>query len=108
MLKNVDAKLLALNGEVAVENGKEVVMSQILIDALMDSTIGGKSVTGQQKLERYNLARDVQKGGLVDFKPEELALLKELVGIKYTPIVVGQFYPWADNSEPTLSECKSA
>jgi hypothetical protein len=111
MLKNVDEKLLGLNGKIAIENGKEILISQIIVDALMDSSIGSQTVTGQQKMERYNLAREVQKGGLIEFKAEDLALLKELVGIKYTPLVVGQFYPWVDSDnveKPKLNKVQSA
>jgi len=92
MLKNIDEKLLALDGNVILDNGKEISIKDILIDALMDNSAESNSITGDQKLDRYLLAIKCKQGGEIDFTPEQIVTFKKLIGVKYPPLVVGQLF----------------
>jgi hypothetical protein len=44
----------------------------------------------KEKLRRYALARKIRAGGDVKLKPEEIILLKSLIGKAYPPLIMGQ------------------
>jgi hypothetical protein len=92
MLKDISQKLYDLDDNVVVQMGKDVTMKDIIIDVLMDNTIDGAHLTGDQKLERYTLAVRCKPSGEIEFSPEEIVSLKQLVGKKHNPLIVGQFF----------------
>ena len=96
MLKNIDQKLLTLDGLPASDGQKEVSIKDVILDCLMDATLMPSDATGEQKLEQYLLAVRCKNGGEIEFTVEELSLLKKLAGKKYAPLVVGQFYQFCD------------
>lgn len=56
-----------------------------------------KEITGKEKVERYELAKRIYHSKeLVDIRPEEQVLLKELIGRIYPPITVGQAFEILD------------
>lgn len=94
MLRNVDTPVNGPDGKPFVEAGAPFTVKTAAVNALMTSNEG--SPTGVQKAERYRLAVRLLAGGEVDLSPEDLALVKTLVGAAYLPFVVGQVFDWAD------------
>ena len=96
MLKNIDTKILNLDGTPALNGQKEASMKDLIIDCLMDGSLLDQGASGEDKLKNYLLAVRCKDGGEVDLSIEDLALLKKLVGKKYAPLAVGQFYQFCD------------
>jgi hypothetical protein len=47
---------------------------------------------GQRKYKLFSLAMKVGKGGDIDLKAEDVALLKKLIGEQFAPLVVGRAF----------------
>jgi len=67
-------------------------MRKIFVDALLADYKDEQNVSGEQKLERYELALKINAEDEVELKVEQAALLKKLVAKAYTPLVVGQVW----------------
>ena len=91
-LKDYEGKLLTEKSNVdgkVVE--KEVKLRTILVNVLnyMDPNPNEKSST-EDKLKAYKLSIEIMSKDEVDFKIEELALIKKNCNLMYTPLIVGQ------------------
>ncbi len=83
--------------EVDGPDGKKVVETKdvpltlriVCTDALMSMPKNPDSFTGDQKVERYELAKRIYEGGTIDLEAEQVALLKRLIGENYVPLIVG-------------------
>lgn len=99
MPKNVDQVLCDLNGkpipEDASEGSKPATIRFVAVNALLAS-VDGENPSGDEKAKRYSLAIKLHAGGEHEFAPEDLALIKRLVGQVYGPLIVGQVYEWAN------------
>lgn len=93
--KNMDIELKAFDGEVIKDVDKPLTMKMVVVSALLTPE-ADKKPNGDESAKRYKLAFRLYDGGEQDLKPEELTLIKMLVGQSYTPLVVGQVYEWAD------------
>jgi len=91
-IKNFDNEIKNIDGSTLLQDANPVVMKSLLVAALMGSNPSEKDVSGDEKFKRYELAQKVNAGGNIDLTPEEIVLLKKLVGVSYTPLVVGQVY----------------
>lgn len=95
MTKNVDVPLTDLSGNPLAEpGGKQPFVKDVLTAALVNATEGNP--TAADKYARYKLARKLDKGGDVELSPEDLVLIKLVVGQVYGPLVVGQVFEWSD------------
>lgn len=96
MKVNFDTTLLTLDGKVVKSDvdGKKVsaTLKSICVNVLMVSNPREKDLGGEEKLKRYELARKINAGGEIEVSAEDVALLKELVGYLYGPLVVGNVY----------------
>jgi len=93
-LKNLDGEDLIepdAKGEVS-----KVLLRNILVNALM---IPAEKDTGQQKVEKYMLAMDIQKHEEVEVTPEQIVLLKSVIEKPYGPIVVGPVFQILDGND---------
>ena len=99
MPKNVDVVLHDLNGkpipEDASDGSKPATIRFVAVNALL-ATVPNEAPTGDEKAKRYTLALSLNKGGEHEFTPEDLSLIKRLVGQVYGPLIVGQVYEWAN------------
>ncbi len=69
----------------------------VLVLTRLDRSTKPKELTGQEKVDRYELAMRIHKStGLVDLSVEDIVLLKDLVGSTYPPITVGQAWDILD------------
>jgi hypothetical protein len=82
-----------LNAPLLDEEKKQVMLSTVCVNALMNSYPDEQTLTGKEKADRYHVAMKIQANpGRVDLTVEQLTLLKLLVGKAYGPLVVGQVY----------------
>jgi len=72
------------------EDGKkeDVTLKRAVINALMAILPDEKNIGGEEKLKRYLLAQKIQ-GGNLEVTPEEVTMIKQLVGKVYGTAVVG-------------------
>jgi hypothetical protein len=99
MIKDLDIPVCDLDGEQVVDRIKGVdrpaTIRNVVVNAL--ALVNGEQVTGEEKMKRYKLAIRLNDGGKQDFTPEELSLIKSVIGVMYSPLIVGQVYDWADS-----------
>ena len=107
MLIDFNQPLLALDGkEIKTERGGEVTpctLGHICVDALMAQSKEADSLSGEDKVRRYDLALVIYAAQKpLDCRVEDLSLLKQLIGALYSPLVVGQAWRMID-SKPVPS-----
>lgn len=93
MIKNFDKTIKNIDGTDIVENGKAGKMATAICNALMVSD----ECSGEEKLQRYNLAVKVNAGGDTDLSVNDCHLIKRLVEKYHGPLIVGQIIPILEN-----------
>lgn len=101
---NFDQNLVTLDGENLIEQvkiktddgkgkveNKDVLLKNVCIGALLSERQDEKA-TGEQKLERFELARRIHKGGIAEVTAEEIVLIKTRIATSHVTLVVGQVY----------------
>lgn len=102
-----DQKFLNLNGkplmpppDPANPKGKPepLRLKDVAVTALLNPQIQEKE--GKKKLERWQNAKVINKGGKISFTVETIAELKRLINEAYpSPLVVGQAFLMLDSGE---------
>ncbi len=94
-----DKVLLTLDGQQMQDkdSNKPLTLRQICVDALL-VVDKGESLSSEEKIQRYNLALNIYQGTKDSLSPEDVVLLRELIGKYYTTMVVGQVFPMLDDS----------
>ena len=92
-----EQKLFNLDGTVAktIMDNKEVelTLKTICVQAVINSADNAKEpMSVQKKLEYYDLATKINKGGTIDLTQEEIVSIKERVGETPNILIVGQCY----------------
>jgi len=99
MTKNLDIPVHDLDGEQAIDRVRGVdrpaTVKHFIVNAL--ALVNGEQVSGEEKMRRYKLAMRLNEGGEQDLTPEDLSLIKSVIGVMYAPLIVGQIYDWADS-----------
>lgn len=90
MIKDLDIVLKNLDGSSIVEKEATVIVRTICINALL-ATFQDEQIDGLEKANRWKLAMQLHNGGN-ELSPEEIVLLKKLVGKGWSPLIVGQIY----------------
>jgi hypothetical protein len=87
----VDKVLIGIDGKsVKDTEGKEPTLKHIAVEALLAVYRGEENLKGEEKLKRWLLATKIEmSNGLTEFTIEEVALIKELIGKAYGPLIVG-------------------
>ncbi len=97
IFKNLDGSIVPKQTKKKVEkDGKMVIetveedltLKSVCTDALLNQQQDDK-MSGDDKVKHFNLAEIVYAGGEIDLKSEQIALLKELIGKRYFPLIVG-------------------
>jgi len=98
MLRNLEHVLIDLDGNPIkfTDNDGEITAKHVITNSLLNARIEGEQPNGEKSYKRYCLCLEVHKGGNMDFKSDELELIKRLTAIMYAPLVVGQIYKWCD------------
>lgn len=76
-------------------DGKQVedkTIGKLIVDALMAQYPDETSLSGEEKLKRFELAQVAHKANGQDVSVEDAALIKKLIGKAYGPLVVGRVY----------------
>lgn len=68
---------------------KPVTLKTVCTNALMATK---PKDSGAEKLRKFKLAMDIQGNGETDLKAEDIALMKDLIGEFFGPLVVGRSY----------------
>jgi len=80
-----------------------LTLKDVAITALLNPQIQEKE--GKKKLERWQNAKVIHKGGKISFTVETIAELKKLINEAYlSPLVVGQTFLMLDSGEKELKE----
>jgi hypothetical protein len=97
---NFSAILLDLQDKPLMQPGDSpapATLAWIASEALLRAT---DDKDGQKKYQLYALAMKVGKGGEVELKSEDIALIKTKVGEQFAPLVVGRAFDLLEQSEP--------
>lgn len=97
---NVDSRLMDVRGKVVKtgnappkgkkDSRKATILGDVIIEAMLGVLPEEKdSMSGQQKLDNFEIAQKAAKSGVVTFKVEEVAVIKERIGKFYFPNIVG-------------------
>lgn len=89
---------LDLTGKPEKEESKDLTLKTLCINALL-ANIPNEQVTGEKKLERWQTAQLIYKGGEVDITAETIALLKRRIGLIYSVRVSGQAWQMLENAK---------
>lgn len=78
------------------KSGEILNLKAVCINALLTVDRESEQESGEKKYERYLLAQKIYEGKLQEFKVEEIALIKKLVGKLYVPLIVGRAFEILD------------
>lgn len=91
--KNLDLPIVDINGKpLPKDTGGETLVKDIAVSALFGQYADEQALSGDEKFRRFKLAMTVNDGGSQDLSPEDVVLIKKLVGKAYGPLIVGQVY----------------
>ena len=84
-----------------LEKGKPFTLRKACVNVLLMTELDGtgrpKELKGEEKVERYELAKEIHKSGpLIDLQSEQITLLKKLIARAYGPLTVGQAWKVLD------------
>lgn len=93
-------KLVDLAGAtIKDENGKDITLAIVCVNALTAIARGEENMQGVEKVKRAKLAETIYlANGQLKLTAEQTALLKELIGRLYTPLVVMRAWDLLDPS----------
>ena len=96
---NVNTPIKNIQGEQMTDLGSKqsITFKMVAVEALLQDD---REATGQQKLERFQLASKMHecKTDTFDLTPEEASVIKELSARMYGPLVSGQVWKLLNNS----------
>ena len=77
---------------VTAEKGEKIILKTVCVNALlsMQGEKKGEEIDGNEKIKRFLLAEKIQKCDEIDLKLENIVKIKNIIGILYTPLIVGQ------------------
>lgn len=87
MIVNFDTQLVNLKGEALKENDTPVTLKDICANALLAND---EKMEGRIKLENWNLAQLVYKGGEIELTAEQVVKMKDMVAKHFPTLVAGQ------------------
>lgn len=98
MIKNFNTVLVnpILKEEFKDPEGKSITVGLVCSSALLDTYEDERALSGDDKRKRLQLALRVLDEKEQDFIPDELTLIKNLVGKKNIPVIVGPVYDFLD------------
>lgn len=89
---NFNIELKDMDGKPIMETkDKPLLLDKVCVNAVL-SEIPDEKTTGEQKLQRFQLAKKIYGAGEIDVTAEEIVLLKDKIGKLYLPLVVGQVF----------------
>jgi hypothetical protein len=104
---NFAQELKTLSGETINKGESALKLSHVCCDALFATFEDEKNLSGDEKAKRFVLATKIYGADFVDLSPEDVVVLKKLVGKAFSALIVGQAYQMFD-PKPALAEVQSA
>jgi hypothetical protein len=100
MLVNVNQVLFDMNDmPISDADGKEATLRKVSIEALAATYQDESTLSGEEKLKRFELAMKVKNTPTpIDLTVEEVATIKKLIGKAFGVIVVGQAWKMLEGS----------
>lgn len=93
ILKNFEGKELKLSPETEELATVKVICTNALLAQYREP------LEGKESFMRYELAKKINSGGIVDLKAEEITKIKELLPKLYSPLIVGLVYDILEGEE---------
>lgn len=90
VLKNFDGE------EIKNPKGESATLKSVAIEALLAVFQDEQSLSGEEKVKRWNLALKLYNN-VDDISVDEIVLIKSLVGKAYGALVVGQVWQLLEN-----------
>ena len=87
MTINFDEKLKTLKGEDLKEQETIITLKDVCANALLANE---EKMEGRIKLENWNLAQEIYKGGEIELSSEDIVKIKNLIGKFYPTLIAGQ------------------
>ena len=81
-----------LAGEAVKDGDKDATLGRVACTALLASYADEQNLAAEDKVKRFRLAEIAAKGGEREVKVEDVALIKQLIGKAFAPLVVGRAY----------------
>ena len=96
---NMKKSIVDIDGKTAMrtEQDKVLLLRTVCVSALLNPV--EDKTTGEQKFKDFKLAERIEDNDLIDLAAEEITHLKELVGKRFAPLIVGRSYEILDPSE---------
>lgn len=88
MIKNFDTILTNLENVSLKNEDQEITLKTVCINVL-SADFPEERIEAEEKFKRWLLAKKIYSGGEIDVTPEEIALIKKLLGKAYPPLLVG-------------------
>jgi len=90
-----------LDGDAVKDGEKDATLGGVACSALLASYADEQGLPAEDKVRRFRLAETAAKGGEQEIKVEDVALIKQLIGKMFAPLIVGRAY---DLIEPPAAE----
>jgi len=94
------AAIKDFDGDAVKDGDKEATLGRVACTALLASYADEQNLAAEDKVKRFRLAEIAAKGGEREVKVEDVALIKQLIGKAFAPLVVARAY---DIIEPTAT-----
>lgn len=82
-------------------DNKNITVRYVIVENLMafdHKSEEHRHMTGEEKLWRFQLARQINTSEVVELKAEDVAKIKKIVGENAPPIIVGPLFEFLENS----------
>ncbi len=92
---NVASYIVDLNGNPRMKNEgtkEPLTVKDVALEALMSVLDADRGETGEMKFKRFEIAQKVNAGSEVELQPEEIAIIKQRIGVAFGAAVVGPAY----------------
>jgi hypothetical protein len=81
-----------LDGEAVKDGDKDATLGRVACSALLASYAAEQNLAAEDKVRRFRLAETAAKGGEQEIKVEDVALIKQLIGKMFAPLIVARAY----------------
>jgi hypothetical protein len=92
MKVDFSALIKDLDGDPVKDGEKDATLGRVACTALMASYADEQNLVAEEKVKRFRLAEIAAKGGEQELKVEDVALIKQLIGKAFAPLVVARAY----------------
>ena len=99
---NMDSVMTAFDGQPLMDkdakgNPFKLTVKVVILEGLLRVHISDERLSGMEKMKRFDLAKRVfDAKDMVEITPEEVVMLKDVIGLKLPVLIVGQMYKILD------------